>query len=113
MTLTVRFLDVPDDNQFQAYIYGVAGAGVMFGGSPVCLPDVFHFCPNGIVTRADMAGYLLRALTGEHAAAGLPEHFPDVTFNDYNAFYIQGIYDVGITAGCSSESGAVLPRTFR
>ena len=34
VSMTVRFLDVPDDNQFQAYIYGSAGAGVMFGGSP-------------------------------------------------------------------------------
>ena len=75
VTLTVRFLDVPDDNQFEAYIYGVAGAGVMFGGPPVCPAGVLYFCPDGVVTRADMAGYLWRAINGrEHAAAGLPEH---------------------------------------
>src|SRR4030095_11278858 len=63
VTLTIRFLDVPDNDQFQAYIYGAAGAGVMFGGPPVC-SNVYNFCPNGVVTRADMAGYLFRAIHG-------------------------------------------------
>jgi len=103
VSMTVRFLDVPDDNQFQAYIYGISGAGVMFGGSPVC-SDVFHFCPNGVVTRADMAGYLFRALHGPNTPPPVYQNtFGDVSFNDYNAFYIQGIYDDGITAGCSAS----------
>ncbi len=101
VTLTVRFLDVADDNQFEAYIYGVAGAGVMFGGPPVCLPGVLYFCPDGFVTRADMAGYLWRAINGRNTPPPVYQDiFTDVTFNQYNSFYIQGIYDLGITAGC-------------
>ena len=101
VTLTVRFLDVPDDNQFEAYIYGVAGAGIMFGGPPVCAPGVLYFCPDGNVTRADMAGYLWRAINGRNTPPPVYQNiFNDVTFNDYNSFYIQGIYDMGITAGC-------------
>ncbi|HKD20136.1 MAG TPA: carboxypeptidase regulatory-like domain-containing protein [Thermoanaerobaculia bacterium] len=100
VTLTVRFLDVPDNNPFQAFIYGVAGAQVMFGGPPVC-SDVLHFCPNGVVTRADMAGYLFRAVHGINTPPPVYQNiFGDVTFNDYNSFYIQGIFDDGITAGC-------------
>ena len=96
VTLTVRFLDVADDNQFEAYIYGVAGAGVMFGGPPVCLPGVLYFCPDGFVTRADMAGYLWRAINGRNTPPPVYQDiFTDVTFNQYNSFYIQGIYDLG------------------
>ena len=103
VTLTVRFLDVPDDNQFQAYIYGVAGAGVMFGGPPVC-SDNLNFCPNGFVTRADMAGYLFRAVHGANTPPPVYQNnFVDVSFNDYNAFYIQGILDDGVTAGCHAN----------
>jgi hypothetical protein len=100
VTLTVRFLDVPDNDQFQAFIYGAAGQGVMFGGTPVC-SDELHFCPNGVVTRADMAGYLFRAIHGLNTPPPVYQNiFADVHFNDYNAFYIQGIYNDGITAGC-------------
>src|SRR5262249_36182123 len=53
VTLVVRFLDVPDNNQFEAYIYGAAGAGVMMGGPPNCPAGVLDFCPNNVVTRAD------------------------------------------------------------
>ncbi len=103
VTLTVRFLDVPDENQFADYIYAAAGAGVMFGGPPVCPPGVLYFCPEGDVTRADMAGYLWRAINGRNTPPPVYQNiFNDVTFNDYNSFYIQGIFDLGITAGCSA-----------
>ena len=73
----------------------------MFGGPPVCLPGVLYFCPDGFVTRADMAGYLWRAINGRNTPPPVYQDiFTDVTFNQYNSFYIQGIYDLGITAGC-------------
>ncbi len=94
---------MPDSNQFQAYIYGIAGAGVMFGGTPVC-SDSLHFCPDGVVTRADMADYLFRGIHGLNTPPPVYQNtFADVSFNDYNSFYIQGIYNDGITAGCSSS----------
>ncbi|MFY9549541.1 MAG: carboxypeptidase regulatory-like domain-containing protein [Thermoanaerobaculia bacterium] len=100
VSMVVRFLDVPDSNPFEAFIYGAAGAGVMFGGTPVC-SDNLHFCPSGVVTRADMAGYLWRAINGPLVSPPVYQNiFADVSFNDYNAFYIQGIFNLGITAGC-------------
>ena len=103
VTLTVRFLDVPDNNQFQAFIYGAAGAGVMMGGPPNCPAGVLNFCPSGVVTRADMAGYLFRAINGTNTPPPVYQNiFGDVTFNQYNSFYIQGIFDAGITAGCGN-----------
>jgi hypothetical protein len=103
VTLTVRFLDVPDDNQFQAFIYGAAGAGIMFGGPPNCPAGVLDFCPNNVVTRADMAGYIFRAVHGPTTPPPVYlNEYGDVTFNQYNSFYIQGITDDGITAGCGN-----------
>ncbi len=104
VTLTVRFLDVPDANQFADYIYGAAGAGVMMGGPPNCPAGILYFCPDGVVTRADMAGYLWRAINGRNTPPPVYQNvFTDVTFNDYNSFYIQGIFDLGITAGCGTN----------
>ena len=103
VTMTVRFLDVADADIFQAYIYGAAGAGVMMGGPPTCPAGVLYFCPSGVVTRADMAGYLFRAINGSNTPPPVYLNiFGDVTFNQYNSFYIQGIFDAGITAGCGS-----------
>ena len=101
VTLTVRFNDVPDDNQFEAFIYGAAGAGVMFGGPPNCPAGILSFCPDNVVTRADMAGYLWRAAMGANTPPPVYQNiFHDVTFNQYNSFYIQGMFDLGVTAGC-------------
>jgi hypothetical protein len=94
---TVRFLDVPDSNIFESLIYAAAGAGVM----PGCDPPAFLFCPSAPVARADMAGFILRAV---HGANFVPTPyagaFNDVQTGDYNADYIQSFWDEGYTAGC-------------
>jgi hypothetical protein len=103
VTITVRFLDVPDNNQFEAFIYGAAGAGIMMGGPPNCPAGILDFCPNNVVTRADMAGYIFRAVHGANTPPPVYTNiYGDVTFNQYNSFYIQGITDDGITAGCGN-----------
>ncbi len=98
VNLTVRFNDVPDSNQFAAYIYGAAGAGIMTGCGG------FDFCPDGVVTRADMAGYIGRAVNGADFL-GVPytNSFDDVTQQTSNANYIQWLVDQGITAGCGTD----------
>jgi hypothetical protein len=107
---TVRFLDVPDSNIFESFIYGAAGAGVM----PGCDPAGFLFCPSALVTRADMAGFILRAV---HGASFVPTPyagaFNDVHAGDYNADYIQSFFEEGYTAGCGGGNycpGAVHTR---
>ncbi|HTY40967.1 MAG TPA: S-layer homology domain-containing protein [Thermoanaerobaculia bacterium] len=103
VAMTVLFNDVPQGSFAWNFVYGAAGAGVMMGGPPNCGPTVYNFCPNGVVSRADMAGYLFRAIHGRNTPPPVYANtFGDVTFNDYNAFYIQGIYNDGITAGCGS-----------
>jgi hypothetical protein len=95
--LTVRFSDVPDSNIFEAFIYAAAGARIM----PGCDPATFLFCPSTLVTRADMAGFILRAVHGaDFVPAPYAGAFADVHAGDYNADYIQSFWDEGYTAGC-------------
>ena len=97
VSLTVRFLDVADGSLFDAFIYAAAGAGVM----PGCDAAAFQFCPASPVTRADMAGFILRAVHGpSFVPAPYAGAFSDVQAGDYNADYIQSFSDEGYTAGC-------------
>jgi Carboxypeptidase regulatory-like domain len=108
INFTVRFWDVLDNvpvgtDPYENSIYSAAGANIMHGCA------FYYFCPSDLVTRADMAGYIERScvpgLGGPGNCAFTPPPvytgiFSDVFFGDYNADYIQGIYDDGVTAGC-------------
>ena len=62
---------------------------------------LYAFCPAEVVTRRSMAGYIERAVHG--ALAPPPVYiaeFDDVLLGSFNADYIQGLVDDGITAGC-------------
>jgi len=68
----VRALDLPmatqdhftDDegNQFEEHINRVADAGITLGCNP---PDSDHYCPDGSVTRGQMAAFFKRAWGGD------------------------------------------------
>ena len=106
---TVLFNDVPKDSFAGNYIYGAAGAGVM----PGCAPNApaFAFCPAQIVTRRSMAGYLERAVHGALTPPPVyPGEFDDVLLGSFNADYIQGLVEDGITAGCSSPRRCTVRR---
>ena len=93
------------------FIYGAAGAGVM----PGCAPQapLFAFCPAEVVTRRSMAGYIERAVHGAlRRRPCTSAEFDDVLLGSFNADYIQGLVDDGITAGCSVRRGTTA-RTFR
>ena len=90
------------------YIYGAAGSGVMTGCAPY--PPAFGFCPAEVVTRRSMAGFIER---GVHGALTPPPvyraEFGDVLLGSFNADYIQGLLDDGITAGCSRHRPCTVP----
>ena len=100
LNFTVRFLDVLDNNPpgadpYENYIYGAAGANIMHGCA------FYYFCPDAFVTRADMAGYIERSVHGAFTPPPVYTGiFTDVFFGDYNADYIQGLYNDQITGGC-------------
>ena len=98
---TVLFNDVPQGSFAWNFIYGAAGAGVM----PGCAPQTptFNFCPDEVVTRRSMAGFIERADPRRADAARRSTWASSRTFcaGSFNANYIQGLVDDGITAGCS------------
>jgi hypothetical protein len=78
-----------DGHLFEADIQALARAGITLG----CGPGVF--CPDGLVTRGQMAAFLTRAL-------GLPAG-PDVFVDDDGHLFeadIQALARAGITLGC-------------
>lgn len=95
IVFTKAFKDVADDYWADDYIHGLAGAMVTFG-----LPGGYYD-PEGVVTRAQMAVFLVRGVHGPlykpPMAIGI---FPDVTPDHWAADYIEQLYADGITTGC-------------
>jgi subtilisin family serine protease len=60
-TSNVRFRDVPAGSRFAGDIDKLATAGITRGCNP---PTNDRFCPSSAVTRAQMAAFVRRALTG-------------------------------------------------
>ncbi len=108
VNLTVLFNDVPMDSFAASFIYGAAGAGVMPGCAPRA--PASDFCPNDVVTRRSMAGYIERAVHG--AQTPPPVYlgkFNDVLLGSFNSDYIQGLVDDRITSGCSAAPPLYCP----
>jgi hypothetical protein len=90
------FLDVPYSHWAWSYVEGVEDAGVTSG----CGGG--NFCPNSLVTRAQMAVFLLKA---KHGAAYSPPAcvglFSDVPCpGHWAANWIEALAAEGITSGC-------------
>ena len=92
------FADTPTDNLFYSYVETVFHRGITGGcggGS---------YCPGEPALRKQMAVFLLKAKYGvaytPPPAAGI---FTDVPASDSFAPWIEGLYNAGITGGCSSS----------
>ena len=90
-TFNGGFDDVPPGTKFASDIAWLWNEGITAG----CAPDLF--CPNGLVTRAQMATFLGRALD-------LPATSRDFFTDDEGSVHedrINRLAAAGITAGCS------------
>ncbi len=91
------FSDVPADSFAAAWIEDLAARGVTAG----CGDGIY--CPNGAVTRAQMAVFLLKTLLGTSyvppTAVGV---FGDVPVGSFAADWIEDLYTRDITSGCSN-----------
>jgi D-alanyl-D-alanine carboxypeptidase len=104
-TFLVRFLDLPrspvdrfvDDerSQHEANIDALAAAGLTAGCSPTT------FCPDGRVTRAQMATFLSRAARLSAAAAA--DYFVDDERSKHED-RINSLAAAGITGGCGTHA---------
>ncbi len=89
-----RFADVDDDEWWMPYVERLADLGVTAG----CRTNPLRFCPNGTVTRAEMASFLVRAFDLPNAG---PAGFVDTAGSAHEAT-IDALYAAGVTAGCSA-----------
>ncbi len=84
-----------DDVSARSVHGGAINALAVTGVTVGCARD--HYCPDGAVTRAQMATFLNRILglkpTGEH-------HFSDIARNAEHGTAVLAIADAGITIGC-------------
>lgn len=93
-----RFSDVEDDTWWTPYIERMADLEITVGCSSKELPK---FCPDGAVTRAQMASFLTRALVLPEAEAA---DFEDVdSETNVHADNINRLFEAKITVGCSSD----------
>jgi hypothetical protein len=91
------FTDVPTSYWAAAWIKQLAAEGIT-GGCGTGL-----FCPEGVVTRAQMAVFLLRSKHGASyspPAVGSGTGFTDVSTSYWAAAWIKQLVAEGITAGC-------------
>ncbi len=113
------FSDVPANAFAARWIEQLAEEGITSGcgGS--------RYCPNGAVTRAQMAVFLLRSEHGEDYTPPEPTGiFDDLDLDDPFTPWIERLYVEGITSGCGegiycpnapnkrSQMAAFLTRTF-
>ncbi len=94
------FDDVPDGYWAEDWIEQLYSESITAGCSIV--PPLY--CPETIVSRAQMAVFLLKA---EHGAGYLPPEgiglFDDVPDGYWAEDWIEQLYNEGVTAGCSAD----------
>jgi hypothetical protein len=93
------FSDVPADYWAGAWVKQLAAEGIT-GGCGVGL-----YCPEGAVTRAQMAVFLLRSKYGSSytpPAVGSTTGFSDVPTTYWAAAWIKQLVAEGITSGCGT-----------
>jgi len=93
------FADVPIDHPFWESIEAFYNAGITTG----CGVSPLIFCPDGNVTRAAMAVFLLRAEHGAGYAPPAVRHFfadLPVAGKEWQEAWVDQFYSEGITTGC-------------
>jgi glucose/arabinose dehydrogenase len=69
-----------------------------------------QFCPSGLVTRAEMAVFLVRAMHGPSFTPPAPTGvFADVPTTHWAAAYIEQLFNDGITSGCAASPARYCP----
>lgn len=92
-----RFTDVDAAHRYAAFIERFAELGVTQGCG-----DGTEFCPDGTVTRAEMAVFLTRAFGLDE---GPDPGFDDVPSDAWYASEVASLAASGITTGCGDGSG--------
>ncbi len=95
------FADVPLTYWASSYIERLYNAGITGGCSTVPL----NYCPDNIVTRAQVAVFLLKSMHGSSytpPSVGISTGFADVATSYWAAGWIKQLAAEGITSGCGA-----------
>jgi hypothetical protein len=95
-TCNPPFLDIPCDHWAINYIKAVKDAGITKGCNP---PQNDRFCPEDVVTRAQMAAFIIRAIEGEPTNYNPNPYFADVPPTHWAFKYVQRMKERGIAQG--------------
>jgi hypothetical protein len=95
--IAVDYLDVPPSNIFHADIVEIAQARITAGcGSG-------DYCPTSLVTRAQMAVFLLKSLYGaDYVPPVTGQYFQDVPPGSFAYDWINNLASLGVTTGCGN-----------
>jgi hypothetical protein len=104
------FADVPASHPQAAYIEQVFRDGLTTG----CATSPRRYCPSEIVSRAQMATFLIRAI---HGSAYTPPPASGTVFQDVPASYwaapfIERLFADGVTTGCATNPARYCPETL-
>jgi hypothetical protein len=95
-TPSLPFIDVPPDYWAFNYINAIWDAGITKGCNP---PQNDRFCPEDVVTRAQMAAFIIRAIEGEPTSYNANPYFADVPSTHWAFKYVQRVKERGIAQG--------------
>jgi RHS repeat-associated protein len=104
MPTTQRFADVTPDNPFYAFIDRLAERGITLG----CGGG--NYCPSEVVTREQMAAFLVRALGEFNPPTPPVQRFDDVPPSNPLYNFIDRMAVLGITLGCSASPPLYCPK---
>ena len=97
------FYDVPPDHWARDFIERLYAAGITGG----CATNPLSYCPEDVVTRAQMAVFLERGMRGSSylpPTVGNSTGFNDVPPGYWAAAWIKQLAADGITSGCGSSN---------
>ena len=94
---TQAFTDVPSSSPFFDYVNVLSSWQLTTG----CSANPPMFCPTDLVTRDQLATFLIRSMFGNTFTYTTKPYFTDVPATSSFFPYIQKLADVGLTHGCT------------
>jgi len=93
------FTDVAPSDPYYAAANLLYAAGISNG----CGANPLMYCPDRGLTRQEMATLLVRAVGGDPTSYNAVPYFADVPSSNPYFAWIQKLYELGITSGCSAN----------
>jgi hypothetical protein len=105
------FADVPPSASYFDAANLMFQAGVTTGCVQSDDPTLRQYCPGNLVTRQEMAAFLVRAITGETTPLNYTQtpYFTDVPTSNSFFPHVQKLRDLGITTGCGGNTTLFCP----